>query len=254
MKLAKKISSVLIAVLLLAVLPVNTFAKEHDNRRVVEYVALGDSLAYGQTPYRTKDLGYPDYLKQRIEQLRVKVDYVNFGVPGYTSFQLKNDLLNSALVRDEIKTARLITIDIGANDLLGTLQTNPANAGAAIQSVSANLQTILSTIDQLNPKANVYVMGYYNPFPYLPSQQQASLLPLLHALNQQILLLSAAHGDTFVPTETVIAKNYQLYLPNPQDIHLSLAGYKAVANEFSKAILGDQINKIIKEFETKQVK
>lgn len=75
-------------------------------------------------------------------------------------------------------------------------------------------------------------MGYYNTFPYLPAQQQAGLVPLLIALNGQISTLSNANGDTYEPTFAVIASNYQTYLPNPADIHLSLPGYKIVADQF----------------------
>jgi hypothetical protein len=40
----------------------------------------------------------------------------------------------------------------------------------------------------------------------------------------------------YVPTEAVIAENYEEYLPNPYDIHLSPAGYHSIAKEFWKAI------------------
>ncbi|MBT2719528.1 hypothetical protein [Bacillus sp. ISL-46] len=79
-------------------------------------------------------------------------------------------------------------------------------------------------------------MGYYNTFPYLPAEQQAGLLPLLFAFNSKIDTLSKANHDTYVPTYNVIASNYPLYLPNPFDIHLSLAGYQVVADQFWKVI------------------
>jgi lysophospholipase L1-like esterase len=242
----KKVISLLLTGTFLVALPFNTFAKEsghhnshhhhyHHNKKV-EYVALGDSLAAGQTPYGKIDLGYPAYLAERFKTTTCKIDFDNFGVPGYNSVQLKDDVLNDKEVRKEIKEASHITIDIGANDLLPVIRTNPAQAGKTIENVSTNVQTILSTIDRLNRKADVYVMGYFNPFPYYPQQQQAFLLPLLHALNDQIELRTKLNGDTFVPTEAVIAQNYQKYMPNPLDIHLSLIGYKAVSNEFWKAI------------------
>ncbi len=46
--------------------------------------------------------------------------------------------------------------------------------------------------------------------------------------------------DVYVPTEKVISKHYEEYLPNPQDIHLSLEGYRTVAKEFWKAIMKNQ--------------
>ncbi|MCQ6268138.1 GDSL-type esterase/lipase family protein [Fictibacillus sp. WQ 8-8] len=108
-------------------------------------------------------------------------------------------------VRKEIKEAPHVTIDIGANDLFRRLLTDPSRAAEAIPVVSVNLQTILSTIYQLNPDVEVYVMGYYNSFAYYPPDVQAFLLPLLDALNKQIELRSKANGDTYVSTQ----KNYQ---------------------------------------------
>ncbi|CAH2714722.1 hypothetical protein BACCIP111895_01898 [Neobacillus rhizosphaerae] len=204
----------------------------------VEYVALGDSLAAGMTPYgedREGDLGYPDYIAQNFKKSYQLLDFDNFGVSGYTTVDLIAQL-NKAEVQKEIKEATHITLDIGANDLLPVIQTNPTQAPAAIATVATNLNTILSTIDQLNPKVKVYVMGYYNPFPYMPQEQQAQLLPLLTAFNGQIQSQAVQHGDTFVPTDTVIASKFLEYLPNPQKIHLSLTGYQAVAGEFWKVM------------------
>lgn len=168
-----------------------------------------------------------------MEQSQYTVGYTNFGVSGYTSTDLKQDILIRQDVQEKISEAEFITIDIGANDLLQALNT-PDQIPAVIGAVTVNLQIILSTIDQLNPNAKVYVMGYYNPFPYLPSEQQDALLLLLDALNQVIESRAAANGDTFVPTERIIAKHYEMYLPNPSNIHLSKEGYRLVAKEFWK--------------------
>ncbi|RFU70037.1 GDSL-type esterase/lipase family protein [Bacillus sp. V59.32b] len=240
----KKFTSLVITGAFLLTMPFNAFAKEEGKQdghghKKVEYVSLGDSLAAGQTPYGKIDLGYPDYLADKFKEERKKVEFDNFGVPGYTSVDLVHDVLTDKEVRKEIKQASHITIDIGANDLLPVLRNNRALVPQTIASISDNIQTILSEIDKLNRKVDVYVMGYYNPYPYLPQQDQAALLPVLKALNGQIERKADINGDTYVPTETVIASKYMEYLPNPYDIHLSLSGYEAVADEFWKAIEND---------------
>ena len=89
----------------------------------VQYVALGDSLAAGQTPTGYIDSGYPDYIVKNFKGQKYKlVDYDNYGIPGYTSDQLKNDILKSYKIRKEVKQATHITIDIGANDFLSVLK------------------------------------------------------------------------------------------------------------------------------------
>jgi lysophospholipase L1-like esterase len=211
---------------------------EHDGLQTVHYVALGDSIAAGHTPYGTVDRSYADYLKDYLERYQNQVvEYHNFAVTGYTSEQLKNDILNNESVRQQIREATIVTIDIGANDLFRKLLTDPAKASEGITAASLNLQTILRTIDELNPNVEVYVMGYYNPFAYYPEQVQAFLVPLNESLNTEIEACAEANGDSFVPTGERIDKHYEKYMPNPEDNHLNLEGYKVIAQEFWRAIL-----------------
>jgi lysophospholipase L1-like esterase len=234
MKISRKFSSLVLVGALFASLPITALAKSTE-KKAVDYVALGDSLAAGMTPTGGIDLGYADYLVNRFEQSQYTVDFKNFGVPGYTSGLLKQDVLYNEDVQTKIKEAGFITIDIGSNDLLGVLN-NPIQIPGAIGNVAVNLQTILGSIDRLNPNVKVYVMGYYNPFPYLPQEQQAGLLPFLDKLNQTIEASASANGDTYVATDKIIAKHYETYLPNPSNIHLSKEGYELVAKEFWKNI------------------
>lgn len=234
----KKVSGLLIASTLVVGVPLSVQAKGNNlhnkEKHKINYVALGDSLAAGQTPYHQLDKSYADYLVKRFEQSQYSVSYNNFGVSRYTSENLKNDILNNKEVQDKIKNANLITIDIGANDLLAKLKTDPTHVKDSLLAVANNLQIILQTIDSLNPNVKVLVMGYYNPFPHYSQEQQASLLPLLEALNKTIENRSIANGDKYVPTAQVIKRNEDQYVPNSEDIHLNLEGYQVVAKEFWK--------------------
>lgn len=236
----KKIASTLLVAALVITTPSLSFAKPL-KKTEVEYVSLGDSLAAGQTPYGEMGFGYADFLKERMEQSQYEVDFTNFGVSGYTSFHLLRDVLLDVNVRNEIQSADMVTLDIGANDVLGVLKFNPSQAANVIDSVANNLNVILATIDELNPKVDVYVMGYYNPFVYLPLAQQAQLMPLMNGLNKSIEEVSRLNGDVFVPTAEVIAEDSTSYLPNHENIHLSLQGYEVIAKEFWKAL--DKSNK-----------
>ncbi|KAA0548529.1 L,D-transpeptidase family protein [Bacillus sp. BGMRC 2118] len=208
-------------------------------RMGADYLALGDSLAAGQTPYGEDALGYPDYLAEHFSSSYQLIDFDNLGKSGYTSRQLREDVLNNEAVRAEIREASHITIDIGANDIFPLLLTDVTQVGTAIEEVSKNLDTILKTIDELNPTVDVYVMGYYNPIPYYPEDQQAQLYPLLQAFNTKLAEQAHTNGDGFISTESIIASNYQEYLPNQQDVHLSQQGYQAIASEFWRVISGN---------------
>jgi lysophospholipase L1-like esterase len=235
MKISKKFKSLLLVGVLLTSLPVTTLAKGPE-KKVIDYVSLGDSLAAGVTPYQKVDLGYPDYIAKRFEQSQYTVDFENFAVGGFRTVHVLNQLLEDETVRAGIKEAEFLTIDIGGNDLLPVVLTNPAGVPVAIASTAANIDKILKTIDELNPNVKVYVMGYFNVLPYLPAGQQQALLQVLEMFNGAIENTANVNGDTFVPTAKIIAKNYQTYLPNPNDIHLSIEGYQIVAKEFWKYI------------------
>jgi lysophospholipase L1-like esterase len=204
--------------------------------RNVEYVALGDSIPAGMTPYGAYDLSYADYLVKHFENENNVVDYNNFAVSGYTSGQLKNDLKENTIIQNEIKEATHITITIGANDLFQKLLSDPSTASEGITTASENLQAILTAIDDLNPDVKVYVMGYYNPFAYYPEQVQDFLVPLIDGLNIEIEKRAEANGDTYVPTGNRIDSHFEKYMPNPEDNHLNVKGYKVIAQEFWKAI------------------
>ncbi|OCA85923.1 hypothetical protein A8F94_13825 [Bacillus sp. FJAT-27225] len=244
MKFKRLLSSSLLISSLILSLPFAASAK-NPVKQDFDYVALGDSLAAGQTPYRELKDGYADFLADRFAQSQYNIELDNFGVSGYRTTNILIELTNPAnqkyaSLRESIKEAELVTIDIGANDLLGNLpriQQNPSLAPGVIQSIGGNLQAILMQIDMIKPGTKVYVMGYYNPFPHRSNQELAVLLPLLSSLNQVIESVALANGDVFVPTADLIKKYETQYVPNPADIHLSQEGYEAIAKEFWKTYL-----------------
>ncbi|QUW22013.1 hypothetical protein JSQ81_19970 [Sporosarcina sp. Marseille-Q4063] len=116
-----------------------------------------------------------------------------------------------------------------------------------IQEVGVNMSTILGTIKAANPNVKIYVMGYYNALPYLPPEvQQTFTLQFLDGLNKVIEDASNHFDATFISTFDAFEGNYEVYLPNPKDIHPSLDGYKAIANEFMKEI-GESYPVIVSE-------
>lgn len=233
----KRLLLIILGTALLISITLTVLAKD-TSKSEIDYVALGDSLAAGTTPYNDKDRGYPDYLAESFEKSQQKVNFSNFAVSGYTSLQLKKDVLYNQKVREGIKGAEYITIDIGGNDMLYALYRDPSCGAVpdAINKVADNIQNVLQEIDSMNPSAKIYVMGYYNVFPYSSKKKQDDLLPHLDELNGKIKTVAVNNGDTFVPTFDAISKDYKTFLPTRSNIHLSLEGYKIIAKEFWKHI------------------
>ncbi|WP_134685308.1 GDSL-type esterase/lipase family protein [Brevibacillus migulae] len=135
----------------------------------------------------------------------------------------------------------VITLNAGANDLLKQLTINQSGVSldsekvpVILEQVQKNTREILKEIKIQNFRAKVYVMGYYNAFPYIPEEQQEQLLPVLDQLNKVIEKEAKRADAAFIPTAKPIAKDFAAYLPNPQNIHLSEEGYEVVADAFWK--------------------
>lgn len=198
-------------------------------------------MAAGQTPYKNLDKSYVNYIAEKINLQGYSVKLNNYGVPGYTSDNILADIkAHQKGLKAAILQADVITIDVGANDILkeitmdnstGSITISPSILDT-VNRVTLNLGAIIAQIQELNPGAKIYIMGYYNPFPYLPADTQIQLLPYMAGFNAALQLVAQSAGVEFVPTAEAIAGSWWTYIPNPADIHLSQEGYQAVANEF----------------------
>ena len=254
----------LVLILQLVAIPSFSFAAEADNEaptwvKPVTYLALGDSLAAGVTPGNKLGNGYTDFIAQALDASEVLNMYnKGFSFPGYTSSDILKDLKDNvtrpvfgkegekAELHQSIAASDIITISVGANDVLpyfkvdpatGTTSVDLAQITASIQQVGVNYSQMLKAIYTINPDVRVYVMGYYNPFPQVDAKYQVQISQLLNALNGSIQAGLQGTTATFIPTFEKIAEDYAANLPNPQNIHLSEAGYKAVADLFNKKLV-----------------
>ncbi|MCZ8522192.1 MULTISPECIES: S-layer homology domain-containing protein [Paenibacillus] len=217
------------------------------------YAALGDSLAAGVTPEGKLDLGYTDYIAAELIKQGQPVYFdKRYAAPGYTSGDVLSDLKRSVTravyglpgqgsIADTVRTANLITLNAGANDLLFADQVTGGNLteaqlGQLLASIGSNIGSTLDIIKELNPDASVFVMGYYNPYPHAPEARKQQAQFMIGALNRVLKEVAEKRGAKFVDTMSTIAADESGNLPNPQNIHPSLKGYEAIAAEFLKVI------------------
>lgn len=141
-------------------------------------------------------------------------------VPGILQYNI--DGLNS-------KVIRLI-------DFQSEIQNIFAQLTNLIMHVGVKMPQIIQAVQQKYPEAKIYVMGYYNALPYLPSDIQTETLKMISGLNDVIKTATNATGVTYISTFEKFVDNYASYLPNPDDIHPSDAGYEAIAAAFLEEI------------------
>ncbi|WP_252504754.1 S-layer homology domain-containing protein [Sporosarcina sp. Marseille-Q4943] len=223
------------------------------------YLALGDSLAAGMDHLGKMGEGYADYLAGTLEETGL-LDSFNktFAVPGYTTKDVLKDIEanvtrkdadgNSIQLHDAIAKADLVTISAGANDVLAHVKIDPSTFALTydekalqmeIKQVGLNLMQIITAIHKINPDAQVYVMGYYNPYPHLPKEIQPLLAQLLDGVNKAIETAAQLPNVDWVETADIVAKDFKVNLPNPQNIHLSPEGYQIVAEQFWNKVQAD---------------
>jgi lysophospholipase L1-like esterase len=227
-----------------------------DNKQV-DYLALGDSIAAGVSPFDSNKTikSYPDFIAETLKKQGILGEYEKrYAIKGHTTFDLLKDIQNDILVdtldnkdrigiRKNITHADIITLDIGANDILKkinyasqkSIENN--NITSIISQTTINLNQIIIEIHKLNSKVKIYLMGYYNMLPLLSDPEKMRFLIDLESLNQTLEQVATDDGAVYVPTDMIFTdQNYHAFLPVAFNVHLNENGNKELSNLFLKVM------------------
>ena len=203
------------------------------------YVALGDSLAAGQTPYAEIDAGYADLIAMQLMRSGQLASFTKqLAFPGYTVEDVL-ERVQTEEARNVLKDATLITISAGANDLLSLVSHNPQTGSISYSQLPVNFALnnarkdyveLLKQVKELAPHADVYVMGYYFPYTSVHNTQAQGVQGQLAVLNEILKRTAEQYGAEFVPV--AFGDEAARYLPNPADVHPNMEGYMVMANAF----------------------
>ncbi|MQA93440.1 MAG: SGNH/GDSL hydrolase family protein [Streptosporangiales bacterium] len=147
------------------------------------YLALGDSLAVGvqrtEAGLQGTDNGYPDILHARLKEDAPALALTKLGCAGETAatmvdggrctYAAKSQLeAAEAFLREHRGSVRLVTLDIGANDLVGCARTGAIDE-SCVRTGLRRARTLLPKIaDRLRaaagPDVRIVGMTYYDPF------------------------------------------------------------------------------------------
>jgi lysophospholipase L1-like esterase len=235
-----------------------------------EYMALGDSLAWGYGASDPDTKGYVplfhDFLESK-EWWNRPLLLNNLSIPGATSTSLISDQLPAALEELEARNGdwwwwpfndvTVVTVDIGGNDLLALLDVcadgiTPecqAAIGTTFATFSANFDYTLDELrEAAGPRTTIVVMTYFNSLegPGCP----ADLVPLGEAVlegnpaiglpvgaNDLIRSIAAAHDAEVA--ELVPGGEFPALLGEsnilPDCVHPNDSGYQIIADAFVDA-------------------
>lgn len=234
----KKQLSILIVVMGLFLVPLQTSAQVFGP---ISYVALGDSLAAGQTPKREIDTGYSDLIAQEIGRNQPLAFYSkDLAFPGFTTSDVL-ERVQSNEAKSLLQNANVITISAGANDLLRLIKADAKSGSLTFQQIPAdyslngvrkNMVTILSDLKKIAPKAQVYVMGYYFAYPHARDSQKNGTAQQLDLLNEILAKVAKEADVQFVSVDAAVGNSATGKVPNPADVHPNVEGYRAMANSF----------------------
>jgi acyl-CoA thioesterase I len=220
------------------------------------YLAMGDSLAAGWGASAPSQAYVPRVFAHLSAEGRSPIsELVNLGVPGETTSSFLGGQLTQALevIDNPTTVVRDVTLDIGANDLLGNPQCSidPASSACPVQTnLTAILHALKHELRQNRETPRIAVLAYYNPWSGLPDPRAAPTdLALVGAdrkidcnasaaaigLNDIIACTASPYGATvanaYPPFEGKAAQ-----LVNPGDIHPNDAGYAVIARRFERAL------------------
>lgn len=210
-----------------------TEAKEKDQ---FDVVALGDSLTRGTGDATGK--GYVGALIDSLEEKsNQKIFLSNLGIKGQTSAQLAGQVKQQEVQR-QVKTADVILITIGGNDLfrggqaLANLDTEEVQKSE--EKYLQNLNSILTNVSSVNAEADIFLIGLYNPFIELDDAELTS--KIVRDWNFESAEVSAKYPKTvFVPTFDLFQLKVDNYLYTDK-FHPNAEGYQLIAERVASLI------------------
>ncbi|MBM4762936.1 hypothetical protein GNT69_11635 [Bacillus sp. B15-48] len=210
---------------------INLFKKD------LKIVAIGDSLTEGIGD-ETESGGYVGILNHTFEDHHANIKIENYGKKGNRTDQLLKRLDNKEIA-SSIAKADIILITIGANDVMKVVKDHFMNLHLELfekekLSYIERLRTIINKIDELNPDAQTYIIGFYNPFEEHFSEI-SELGMIMNDWNKASETVTEDFNnvsfipidDLFIESDVVLADDY---------FHPNTSGYKQMAKRVLESL------------------
>ena len=219
------------------------------------YVALGDSLAANVGVSQASD-GYVSRFHNQLQVMdSASYGLRNFGVSGETSGSLiRTGQLEAALEFMRNNNVAYVTIDIGANDLLGHIGSADCDSSFSsdgcqqrlanvLTAYAPNLERIFEDVLDAAPDATIIFLQTYNPFSLgfgASVALEADSDDITQQLNAVAATAAAANdgilvADGFGPMQGTTAATTHMLDASP-DIHPKAIGYDILAGALVDAL------------------
>ena len=241
------------------------------------YLSLGDSLAFGYQPdlVAAGDFNPADYrgYAEDFAAMRPALTLVNYGCPGETTTTMINGgcpwpfalhdphpgsqlTAAAAFLQSHPGQVKLISVDIGSNDLLGLVD-SCKNAADLMQCVGTGLPTtmgtmaanygrLVGTLHALAPNAKIVLFNFYNPLALSIPGSDALAQGASTVVDQVAAAFGASVADAFgainhvagSPSERAFLCARTWECTSYTNIHPTDLGYQALAIALLHAVNG----------------
>jgi lysophospholipase L1-like esterase len=218
------------------------------------YVALGDSLA--------ANVGVDAALYGYVSRVHAWLEDTDGAEYGLRNFSISRETSGTMIRGGQLRTAvaflksadvAYVTIDLGANDLLGHLGSADCaddidapdcarRINAAFASYEENMATIFDSLRDAAPDATIVFLEAYNPFALglgEPTEFEQRTDTILQSFNEVAARLARRRGilvaDGFTPMQGTAATTTHMLDPVP-DIHPRAIGYDVLATAIVEAL------------------
>lgn len=234
----KKIVIFFLAIIIIYLIYNFTYKEEYT------YLAIGDDLAKGHTPFDTYGESYTDivynYIKEDNEKAKLNKEFIeeDLRVKDLIS-KIKNSESESGKTLTRlIKEAELITLSIGSEELFSKLRSNYELYSLNNRKMYEYIDNMINELDELLEyiqkikKNEIYLIGYYNP---LVDNEETKIESIFNYIDVKLKELEKKHKIHYISIYEGF-KNNTSYLPNPNHAFPSLEGYNYIANEIIKEL------------------
>ena len=227
----KKTAVILIIISVICLIANEYQAKEHADDELV--MAFGDSLTYGKGDRDGE--GYIEGLKETLNdpESGETIHFWNYGIPGQETDGVLNQL-DQPEIKTKLEKANTFIVYIGTNDFInsngGNLdQVDSQKVRKEKKEYLSHLQRILSILMDKNQKADILVIGLYNPEKSKPIVEK-----LVGEYNQSVRkIISKDDRLIFIPTNDLFDhKKKEEYFSD--DLHPNETGYQLITKRVLK--------------------
>ena len=208
-----------------------------NEKNLIDYMSIGDSLNLGINSYGNNIYGYNDYVKTYLENDNLLHKYNNhFSKINYKIEDLNKDIINNKEIlydgkvfnlKKELREADLVSISIGMDTLVSILNSNKCcdESKKQLDYIINNMDDLIKNVKSFS-KGKIILIGYYNP----TSKYDKNIERMFAYLNDKYESISKKYNIIYIDIYNLIKQNKD-YLPNKLDYHVTSKAHLKIASE-----------------------